>query len=144
MEEQLKKTDASLPNYQFYTKKVEKILTVIFMLLFFVSFSQSMFSIYTIAFYGFALIVLLYYFIYFRKKKAYVIIKDDSIIVSRGFFLKSEEIKNIYINKVNILDKKIGISFIKDGTEDVVSIFNILLENKDKDAIISYLRSIKP
>jgi hypothetical protein len=86
----------------------------------------------------------LYYFIWYKKRTVYVITRDDSIIVARGFFLKSEEIKNDSIKKVNALDKKIEISFIKGGIEDRVSIFNILLEDKDRDAIISYLRSIKP
>lgn len=128
--------------YQYNSKKVERILSLILLALFFISLDKSIFSLYTILFYAIIFVCLLYYFIWFRKKPAYVTIKGDSTIISRGFFLQPEEIKNDAVKKVNITDKKVVVLFLKNGVEDKVSIFNILLDAKDKDAVINHLKGL--
>lgn len=134
---------AILPvKYKFSTKKIERVLTLIFLALFFITFDKSLLSPLSIVLYVMTGICILYYVIYYRKNTAYVTIEDDSVTVARGLFLKDEKISNDSIKKVNVLGKKIEILFTKEDTEDNVSIFNILLEEKDRAAMTTHLQGI--
>lgn len=144
MNEELNEIDRSseLPiKYKFNTKKIERVLSIFIFALFFITFNKSLSSPLVIIYYVSSGICILYYILYYRKKTAYVILEDDSIIVARGIFLKDEKIKANSIRKVNVLDKKIEIVFTKEDAEDNVSIFNILLEEKDRASITAYLKS---
>ncbi len=125
---------------KFSTKKIEKVLTLFFLALFFITFNQSFLSPLSIFLYTSSIICILYYILFYRKKTAYVILEDDSIIIARGIFLKDEKIKTDLIKKVYVLDKKIEIAFTKEGADDNVNIFNILLEENDIAAIAKYLQ----
>lgn len=154
MEEQQEKTEiANVTNepvkeaqtpakYKFYTKKIERPLMIIFLLLFLITFDQNLTTPILIIFYTASILCILYYFILFRKKTAYVIVEKDCITIARGISLKDEEIKNDSIKKVNVLDKKIEILFSKEGVEDKVSIYNILLESNDRNSFKAHLLSI--
>lgn len=134
---------AVLPiKYKFNTKKIEKVLTLIFFGLFFITFSSSLFSPLSIIYYVSSIICILYYILVYRRKTIYVILDEDSIIIARGIFLKGEKIKINSIKKVYVLDKKIEIVFTKEDTEDNVIIFNFLLEESDRAAIAKYLTAL--
>lgn len=144
MNEELNEIDKSamLPvKCKFFTKKIEKVLTLIFLVLFFITLDKSLFSPLSIVIYILSIICILYYILFYRKKTAYVILEDDSITISRGIFLKDEKIETNSIKKVYVLDKKIEIVFTKEDAEDNVTIFNILLEENDRAAIAKYLQS---
>ena len=129
---------------KFFTKKIEKVLTLIFLVLFFITFDKSLFSPLSIVLYISSIICISYYILFYRKKTAYVTLEDDSITIARGIFLKDEKIETDSIKKIYVLDKKIEIVFAKEDAEDNVSIFNILLEEKDRAIITTYLQSKQP
>lgn len=128
--------------YDFYIKRVENALTVVFIILFLLSFKESFLSLYSIIFYVLGAICVLYYFIFFKKRTTYVIITENTVAVASGFFFKMEQIRKDAIKKVNVLDNKIELIYSKDGLENRANIFNLLLEDAKRKTLADRLKNI--
>jgi hypothetical protein len=128
--------------FNFKMDRVEKILSVITLVIFFISFTRGDSIFWTILFFGLAAIIFLYYFIWYRKKPAYIILSEDSITINKPIFFKPTVIKKEDIQRISADPKKIIIEYNSGEGDKNINIYSLVLAQDDMEKLIGVLRRL--
>lgn len=117
--------------YEFRTEKVEKKLSGVILLIFILSFTQKAGSVWTYLLFAIGVVVFAYYFIWFRGKPAYVLVEEDHIQINLLPFFKPCRIERQQIEKADVVNGKIIISYMDQGVSKKVNINSIIMGDDD-------------
>lgn len=121
--------------YKFKTAKVERILSMLLLVIFIMSFKSGPL---TVVFYILTFAILAYYFVWFRKKPIYVKVLGNEITVSEGIFLKPFTFEKEIIGSAVIIEKKLVITLNTEVNKQV-KINPYFLEDMDYKEILKFL-----
>ncbi|MDD4493690.1 MAG: hypothetical protein PHV32_04980 [Eubacteriales bacterium] len=126
--------------FDFKMDRYEKGVSLLSMVIFFLSFTGKGTLLWTIVLMVFTVLVFIYYFTWYRKKPAYVLIENERIFIHNPPFYKPCEFEKQQIENVSVTEKKIKIKYKAQNDIKSVTIYSQILSSGDFKKISGLLK----